>query len=93
MPTTDRVRARNQFPKNTSSGPEAEISRLEGLVAKTEERKRAFRAMRDYKSTVEATETFKSLLAEIAALRRSLEPVEMSCPFCLWRGAALFEPA
>ena len=82
-----------QSPKSAGSGSEAELTRLAELVVKTEERKRTFRATRDYKSTLEATETLKNLRAKIAAARRALEPVEMSCPFCLWRCSALFVAA
>ena len=49
--------------------------------------------MRDYKSTVEATETLRGLGAEMAAARQALEPVQMECPFCLWGCSALFAAA
>lgn len=69
---------------------ETELSHLSDLVTKTEQRKLAFRAKRDYKSTAEATKTLHTVRGKIHSTRRSLEPLVMSCPFCLWNGSALF---
>lgn len=71
----------------------AELTRWLDLVVKTEERKDAFRAVRDHKSTVQATETLRILRSDIAARRKDLEALVMSCPFCLWNCANLFSDA
>ena len=91
----DWVRQKKKPPKSAGSRTEEEeeLARLAELVSRTEDRKKAFRAMRDYKSTVEATETLRGLGAEMAAARQALEPVQMECPFCLWGCSALFAAA
>lgn len=70
---------------------DAELARLVESVSSITERKRAFRCMRDFKSTQEMSEALKTVQDKIARLKRSLEPVIMSCPFCLWDGATLFD--
>lgn len=71
----------------------AEVAHLEHLLDEAEKRKQAFKAMGDYDATAEATNALRSLRDKIARDRRFLEPIVMSCPFCLWNGGALFATA
>ncbi|CAM9779002.1 unnamed protein product, partial [Ectocarpus fasciculatus] len=70
---------------------ETKLQHLSTLVAKTEEKKAALRATRGArKDILEATEKLKALRHEISATQRAIEPLVMTCPFCLWNFAPLF---
>lgn len=65
----------------------AELTHLLELVAKTEQSKLNFlstKDKRDYRSIAAASETLNTLRAKVAKTRKFLEPLVMSCPFCLW---------
>ncbi|CAM9645854.1 unnamed protein product, partial [Ectocarpus sp. 4 AP-2014] len=70
---------------------ETKLRHLSTLMAKAEENKTVLRAARGArKDILEATEKIRALRHEISATRRALEPLVMSCPFCLWNFAPLF---
>ena len=82
---TDRCR------QKTKAGWEEKARTLSGLAAETEEQKKALIAGRGSRADIlEASERLKSIRDEIAATRRFLEPLVMSCPFCLWNCSPLF---
>lgn len=57
----------------------------------TEERKKALIEGRGSRADIlRASESLRNLHEEIAATRRFLEPLVMSCPFCLWNCTPLF---
>lgn len=76
--------------KSTEADTKAEVTHLQQLVDKGEQRKQALKAMGDYAATAEATSTLRGLRDKIARHRRFLEPIVLSCPFCRWNGGALF---
>ena len=65
-----------------------ELARLEEFAMRVEEQKLC---ARDFQSSQKASETLRALRDKIAWAKRSLEPLVMSCPFCLWDGTKLFE--
>lgn len=77
--------------KKTVAEWEEKARNLSELAAETEERKKALRAGRGSPADIlKASERIKSVRDEIAATRRFLEPLVMSCPFCLWSCTPLF---
>ena len=56
------------------------LARLEDFAMRVEEHK--FCA-RDFQSSQKVSETLRALQDKIARAKRSLEPLVMSCPFCL----------
>lgn len=77
--------------QNTVAQWEEKMRNLSELAAKTEERKKTLREGRGSRADIlKASESLKRINHEIAATRRFLEPLAMSCPFCLWDCAPLF---
>lgn len=70
---------------------EAKLRDLSELAVNTEKRKAELRATRAaHEDIIKATESLKAIRKEIAAIRRAVEPLIVSCPFCLWNSAPLF---
>lgn len=94
-PTTNNKHRSNsrtdRCHQNTVAGWEEKARNLSRLAAETEERKRALIAERGSRADIlKANRRLKSIREEIAATRRFLEPLVMSCPFCLWNCSPLF---
>ncbi|CAN0112596.1 unnamed protein product, partial [Scytosiphon promiscuus] len=75
----------------TMAEGEIKLRNLSELEAKIETRKAALRAARAaHADVIEATERLKAIRKEMTAVRRAIEPLIVSCPFCLWNCAPLF---
>lgn len=70
---------------------EDELADLQRLIRESECRKRAFREAEEHRSTLMETQTLKLMRRRVSRVHRLLEPVVMTCPFCLWGCETLFE--